>query len=136
MELLLNLCWLALLLPAYWLWRQRISSGHSARSSFVVAGTLGCALVLLFPVVSVSDDLHAVSQAMEESKRTFHYDGHRVSSAQHVAHVSPLTAPASASLKVGFEQFGTVLVFVAHSPETPFASSSAGRAPPLSPVSL
>ena len=136
MELLLNLCWLALLLPAYLLWRRRGLSGHSARSSSVVVGTLGCALVLLFPVVSVSDDLHAVSQAMEESERGFRYDGHRSCSAHSIAHVSPLIAPASASLKLAFEQLGTVLLFASHSPETFFASASAGRAPPQTPVSL
>jgi len=135
MELFLNLCWLALLLPAYWLWRRRISSGHCARSSFVIIATLGCALVLLFPVISVSDDLYAVSQAMEESEGGFRYDGHRASTAHHIAHVLPLIAPAPRSLKVAFEQLGIVLQFATHSPETSFASAFAGRAPPFA-VSL
>jgi len=136
MELFLNLCWLALLLPAYVLWRRKISSSHFARSSLVIIGTLGCALVLLFPVVSVSDDLHAVSQAMEESKPSFLQDGYRASSGQHVAHVAPLMAPAPLSLKIAFEHSGAVLVFATHSPETSFASASAGRAPPLPAVAL
>jgi len=111
-------------------------SGHSARSSFVVIGTIGCALVLLFPVVSVSDDLYAVSQAMEESEGSFRYDGHRTSSAHHITHVSPFISPAAPCLKVAFEQFGTVHMFATHSPETSFASASAGRAPPVPRVSL
>ena len=76
MELFLNLCWLALLLPAYLLWRQRVSSEPWTRTSFVIICTLGCALVLLFPVISASDDLHAIGQAIEESERSFRNDGH------------------------------------------------------------
>src|SRR5271170_3193463 len=80
MELFLNLCWLSLLAPAYLLWRQRILSPkayHRAGSSpvppLVFLCVLGCTLVLLFPVISASDDLHAMRAEMEESspsKRT------------------------------------------------------------------
>ena len=69
MELLLNLVWLMLALPAVLLLRRGPvlgrSSGYLGRSrSFLI---LGCVLVLLFPVVSVTDDLHALRQEMEES---------------------------------------------------------------------
>ncbi len=74
MELFLNLCWLSLLAPAYLLWRQRTSSTSSdspARSPaarpLVFLCALGCVLVLLFPVISASDDLHAMRAEMEES---------------------------------------------------------------------
>lgn len=80
MELFLNLCWLSLLMPAYLLWRQRIISpsprsrcGRSSVPPLVFLCILGCALVLLFPVISASDDLHAMRAEMEESspcKRT------------------------------------------------------------------
>ncbi len=75
MELLLNLLWLALVLPAIWVWRHepahvRHSSGYSGlRSSLLLI----CVLVLLFPVVSATDDLHPMRTEMEESspfKRT------------------------------------------------------------------
>lgn len=68
MELLLNLAWLLLALPAYWLWRQD-SSARVARSvsSRQCVFALGCVLVLLFPVISASDDLHAMRAEMEES---------------------------------------------------------------------
>ncbi len=72
MELFLNLCWLSLLVPAYLLWRQRIlcgSQGGGAGRSFVFFCALGCALILLFPVISASDDLHAMRAEMEESSR-------------------------------------------------------------------
>lgn len=72
MELLLNLVWLMLALPACLILRRgRMSarnSGHLCRSrSFLL---LGCVLVLLFPVVSATDDLHTLRQEMEESSPT------------------------------------------------------------------
>lgn len=69
MELLLNLAWLLLALPAYWLWRR----GTRRFSSLQCLASLGCLLVLLFPVISASDDLHAMQTEMEDSsisKRT------------------------------------------------------------------
>ena len=70
MELFLNLCWLSLLLPAYLLWRQRTSLTSRlapAVHPLVFLCVLGCAIVLLFPVISASDDLHAMRAEMEES---------------------------------------------------------------------
>jgi hypothetical protein len=68
MELLLNLAWILLALPSYWLWRR----GESARAAGRVSGlqfllALGCGIVLLFPVISATDDLHAMRAEMEES---------------------------------------------------------------------
>jgi hypothetical protein len=70
MELFLNLCWLSLLLPAYLIWRRGPSCsklGGRERRAPIFACALGCALVILFPVISASDDLHAMSAEMEES---------------------------------------------------------------------
>jgi hypothetical protein len=69
MELLLNLSWLLLAVPAFWLWRE--SSGVSGRRRFsALQGVfaLAGALVLLFPVVSATDDLRAIRAEMEESQ--------------------------------------------------------------------
>jgi hypothetical protein len=73
MELFLNLCWLSLLVPAYLLWRRSFSSSRKVRAvrpsipPLVFLCVLGCVLVLLFPVISASDDLHAMRAEMEES---------------------------------------------------------------------
>jgi hypothetical protein len=75
MELLLNLLWLALALPAIWIWRRESaqathSSGYSRLRSPLL---LICVLVVLFPVISATDDLHPMRTEMEESspfKRT------------------------------------------------------------------
>jgi len=132
MELLLNLCWLALVLPAFVLWRRRVSSEPWTRASFVIVCTLGCALVLLFPVISASDDLHAVAQAMEESEGGFRHDGHCPCVA-HSLHQSALPfLPVTASLQVGFEQAGRILSYSPHSAGSSVVPVSSGRAPPSS----
>jgi hypothetical protein len=69
MELLLNLFWAMLALPAALIWRRERrfaqNSGHLCFSpSFVL---LGCVLVLLFPVVSATDDMSALRGEIEES---------------------------------------------------------------------
>ena len=79
MELLLNLAWVFLALPAYWLWRRDAGS-RPARgvNSLQCLLALGCVLVLLFPVISASDDLHAMRAEMEDSsisKRTVRQAG-------------------------------------------------------------
>src|SRR5580692_2532320 len=69
MELLLNLVWLALALPAIWIWRNepahvRHARGYSRlRSSLLLI----CGLTLLFPVVSATDDLHPMRTEIDES---------------------------------------------------------------------
>ena len=69
MELLLNIIWLALALPAVWIWYHKPayapnSQGFERYLPFLL---LGCALILLFPVVSATDDLNAMRPEIEES---------------------------------------------------------------------
>lgn len=68
MELLLNLAWLLLALPACWLWR-RSRSAHADHkfTSLQCVLALACLLVMLFPVISATDDLVAMRTEMEES---------------------------------------------------------------------
>jgi hypothetical protein len=68
MELLLNLAWLLLALPAFWLWRgSRAACAGRGFTSLQSLLALGSMLVILFPVVSATDDLHAMRAEMEES---------------------------------------------------------------------
>jgi hypothetical protein len=85
MELLLNLAWMLLALPAYWLWRRDAGARVARRlDPLQCLLVLGCVLVLLFPVISASDDLHAMRAEMEESatsKRTVRQAGGEKNSA-------------------------------------------------------
>jgi HAMP domain-containing protein len=68
MELLLNLTWLLLALPAYWLWRRSFHTRTLGKlGSLQCLLALACLLVLLFPVISATDDLRAMRTEMEES---------------------------------------------------------------------
>lgn len=68
MELVLNLVWVLMALPAYWLWRRDADLRQARRvTSLQCLLALGCGLVLLFPVISATDDLHAMRAEMEES---------------------------------------------------------------------
>ena len=69
MELLLNLLWLTLVLPAVLIWRRHSVCSRSLwhPRSFRAIVLLGCLLVLLFPVVSATDDLHPIRNEIEES---------------------------------------------------------------------
>jgi hypothetical protein len=71
---LLNLAWLLLVLPAYGIWRQGALAKRQNRfNSLQGLLALGCLLVLLFPIISATDDLHAMRAEMEEpgtSKRS------------------------------------------------------------------
>ncbi len=69
MELLLNLFWLTLALPAIWMWRNQLVCDGDRRCFDRIRPIVlfGCVLMLLFPVVSATDDLHAMRQEIEES---------------------------------------------------------------------
>lgn len=72
MELLLNLAWLLLALPAYWLWRGRNHAHARTPSPLQFLLTLACMLVILFPVISATDDLCAMRAEFEESAPSKH----------------------------------------------------------------
>jgi len=66
MELVLNLVWILLCVPAFWVFRRNLRNFSSAQRFL----SLACALVILFPVISATDDLHAAPKAMEQSTST------------------------------------------------------------------
>jgi hypothetical protein len=74
METVLNLLWLVVTLTALWFWRFRWSASRRSQARVlpeVVA--IGCALALLFPVISLTDDLHPEIVAVDapSGKRNF-----------------------------------------------------------------
>jgi|SRR5208282_5288903 hypothetical protein len=135
MELLLNLAWLLLTLPAWWLWRRSRAarSRHEVRSWQCVL-TLGCVLVILFPVISATDDLCAMRAEQEEpqsSKRIVRQATNDKASLGHNRLPSTpalVGTPLSFSLKAerGTLAPGTLLSLPATSSTLP-----PGRAPPV-----
>jgi hypothetical protein len=136
MELLLNLAWVLLVLPAYWLWRGD-AGARAARRVSPLQGllALGCGLVLLFPVVSASDDLHAMRAEMEDSSISKH-TVRQAGSEKNSAWVNRLQGPAAAVTSVvRLAAPETRLLEVSVVESTPLARAwvlRAGRAPPLS----
>jgi hypothetical protein len=136
MELLLNLAWVLLALPAYWLWRQDagVRPGRGV-SSLQCLLALGCVLVLLFPVISASDDLHAMRAEMEDSsisKRTVRQAGSDKNSAWVNRLQGPPAAVASAVRLVAPEVRLLEVSVVGLAPLTRSWVFHAGRAPPVS----
>lgn len=67
METILNLVWLAITLGIAGVWGLRWlpARRHPHRRAMREAIALGCALALLFPAISVTDDLHPAIVALE-----------------------------------------------------------------------
>jgi hypothetical protein len=131
MELLLNLAWLLLALPAYWLWRERRAGRKFSSLQCLLA--LGCLLVILFPVVSATDDLRSMRAEMEESpssKKAF-----RQASSEKISAARWQSPPALVASTIPFVAFdeswlqaSTPRLFPSAAP----AVEHAGRAPPVS----
>jgi len=136
MELLLNLAWMLLALPAYWLWRRDAGARRARRfSSRQGLLALGCALVLLFPVISASDDLHAMRAEMEDSsisKRTVRQAGSDKNSAWVNRLQGPPAAVARATLLVAPEVGWLDASVLWVSPLARPCDFHGGRAPPVS----
>jgi hypothetical protein len=135
MELLLNLLWLMLVLPAVLIWRSQSvrSKGFWHPRSFRAIVLLGCLLVLLFPVVSATDDLHPLPNEIEESSSS------RRAVKQALGPQTPdwsnFGSPPAHLMEVSSfrpesETSGLVSEFLPAVPEQLFASTSGCRAPP------
>lgn len=131
MELLLNLLWLLLALPAVWIWREarHAQSRIDSRRSLLL---LACIVILLFPIVSASDDLQAMRPEVEESvsRDALRQDQGCCHAAQcdHsgcglALHLPPVILPGLASC-------GHVVALQVVSPVGVLVVAEAGRAPP------
>lgn len=70
LELFLNLVWLALALISLWAFGRKQASGESfGLPSLKGWLSLLTLLIILFPVISISDDFHPVMEAQEDSAR-------------------------------------------------------------------
>jgi hypothetical protein len=70
LELLLNLVWVLVVTASLLLWRRlSFASEDFSRRPVTALVALICILVLLFPVISATDDLHVAEFAIEDSGR-------------------------------------------------------------------
>lgn len=71
MELFLNLFWILVAVASLFYYRRRLEATVPIRRLACHSGiALGCALAILFPVISLTDDLHAEQAVMEDSNGT------------------------------------------------------------------
>ncbi len=135
MELSLNLFWLLLVVVSVVGWRRQGSPLHRprrTRDSRHGLIALGCVLVLLFPVISVTDDLHAEQAIIEDSnpsKRAVRHSAgdHAASSLKKVGHAAlagVLPAPVFEGIWI------LILPSKARLASSASADFCAGRAPP------
>ena len=135
MELLLNLAWLLLALPAYGIWRQgAVAKRRNRFNSLQGLLALGCLLVLLFPIISATDDLHAMRAEMEEpgvSKRSVRQASSDKSSVKvSRLHHSPAILENASTFALSCDSWRESVI----TSSSPLAAPSilrAGRAPPV-----
>jgi hypothetical protein len=132
MEVFLNSIWLVLAISAFLFWqaeREPERREHNGRFRFLA---LACALVLLFPVISLTDDLHAEQAAMEDSSRSVMKARNRVQGCLRasrslflaaVTHAPSSTAPLHLFL-------GTVVLIETRVLCLTLISTHEGRSPP------
>jgi hypothetical protein len=135
MELLLNLIWLALALPAFWMWRRMPVHARNAHwfgccRPFLL---LACALVLLFPVISATDDLHAMRPEVEESnpfnRQLKNSAAARSGACAHASGIIVFHATGFAENR-NDEPCGVVSVASSITPESSFFREQVSRGPP------
>lgn len=130
MELFLNILWFSLAAGAVAALFRTYRRGQEKKRFLLGLGALLCAAALLFPAISITDDLHFNAFLVEDSNST-----KRLANA--VAHTSPIAQVAwfgllaFAFLLISRERTWCVVSTSSAPYEgTPFALSVLGRAPP------
>jgi hypothetical protein len=130
MELLLNLIWLLLVVPAFLLWKSSRQAEGLPRASLRLLA-LACVLALLFPVVSASDDIQAMRPEIEEA------GGRDALSTPHHSRCAPVDSssngvalPSLPAAQPELRILGAVTPIATSSPAGYAATTRPGRAPP------
>lgn len=130
MELFLNFCWFALVAGAITALLRTHRRGKKVKRLFIALGALLCAAALLFPAISITDDLHFDAFAIEDSNAT-----------KRLVNAIAQSAPLAAIEWFGIACFNFLLILrqrawrsieiASVSYKTPLLISAAlGRAPP------
>jgi len=135
MEVLLNTIWLLVVIGAFLFWRPEryrgAPTGRGHGKSFGIVA-LACALVLLFPVISLTDDLHAEQAAMEDSSRSVMKARNMVQGCLRTGSSSSIAAvPCAASSAAALPwSSGTVVLVETHLRCLTLILAYEGRSPP------
>lgn len=108
MELLLNLIWIALAIGSFVIFTRRHQSTGDGSVDWRSRLALACVLLLLFPVISASDDLHPTQALMEEATKRI----------QHVASPVHFSTGGSAPQMLPMLLLGLLLALVKLQPLT------------------
>jgi hypothetical protein len=130
MESLLNSVWVLLAAGALLAWRRQIPACRDHARRLVA---LLCVLLLIFPVISATDDLHPVTQAVEEpSKRNQKAVTANKSQATHIGHASPALPVTSFAASPLLRSVEWLQAAPAPAAKTGERVAECGRAPPSS----
>lgn len=127
MELLLNIVWALLAGTAI---AGFLSSAPARRKQFLLGlGALCCALLLLFPAISISDDLHFQAFVTEDSNPNKRLVNVPHITVEHFTTIAVVLTALLASLfrVIGFVRIATAVPYLSSLLERPIL----GRAPPL-----
>jgi len=131
MEGTLNLLWLVIAAAALVVWRAQWSRSWR-RFAPLGAVALGCVLVMLFPEISITDDLNAEQAVMEESSRATLKGRH---AAERCLSAGKQTVHFAAHIHPGLPAVAWIVTGTTSSPEAPLLSwglvfTSEARSPP------
>lgn len=129
LELFLNLAWLGIAisaLSAFAVWsRTEKSEGHRVRVGVAVA----CGLALLFPIISVTDDMSSDTAALEEWT-TARRAALIIVNVAHAASAIPVAVAIAQTAKELFVCIGLVVLTFSSLTTATFATARSLRAPP------
>ena len=140
LETILNLVWFFIAVAGIWLWRNRWSARHAGDETRMGQGWMALVVIifLLFPVISLTDDLHPGPTYLEDSSASkrrapaLHQAAvHRVQSHAR-QRAEPAALPPDPTFGVASLIFANLAVgrSVASSP---FLLADSGRSPPAIP---
>jgi hypothetical protein len=127
LELICNAVWLTT--GAVLTWRLVIAQEHRSTRAVRVLAVI-CLLLVLFPVISLSDDLSAPEAALSDISHSG--DQANGASVDHASTVAVAMATSAAAIKLHFLQFAETAQNQSSQTDTYFLSSDALRAPPVS----
>jgi hypothetical protein len=137
MESFLNLLWVAIAAGAFCFWRTRWlhERRERRRQPLQEWAAFTCALVLLFFVVSLTDDLHFELMIFDECSVSRRHSigvarSHDMPQHRTIANLSTLAAPPQSASFDPLQDFGRLILTSELSPSSLELCIQPGRAPP------